>query len=157
MHKIWWYNVVKQGVFHTGRWELRATSGKISKNLVEIAQSKLLAVFGRFCMWVLWRGFVWKMRIFGPWFGTLDWLCAFWTAGITAHPLDMGSSCTTIFQVSNRTIRCILNRSGGCWDPGMYSYFPMKCKQRVGYFALIRQVSWRATCIVSDQKILTKI
>ena len=44
-------------------------------------------------------------------------LCAFWTVGITARPPDIGSnSCILIFQVSNRTIRCILERSGGCWE-----------------------------------------
>jgi hypothetical protein len=39
-------------------------------------------------------------------------LCPFWTAGFTARPLDIGSvRCILIFQVSNRTIGCILKRS----------------------------------------------
>ena len=39
-------------------------------------------------------------------------LCAFWTAGFTPRPPDTGSvMCTGIFQVSNRTIGCILDRS----------------------------------------------
>ena len=49
--------------------------------------------------------------------GTDYLLCAFWTAGITARPPDIGStSCILIFQISNRTIRCILDRSGGCCE-----------------------------------------
>jgi hypothetical protein len=51
-------------------------------------------------------------------------LCAFWTAGFTARPPDIGSVCVwcnTIFQASNRTIRCILKRSarfyGDCMEP----------------------------------------
>ena len=49
-------------------------------------------------------------------------LCAFWTAGFTARPPDIGSVwCTLIFQVSNRTIGCILKRSarlyGDCMEP----------------------------------------
>jgi hypothetical protein len=49
-------------------------------------------------------------------------LCAFWTAGFTTRPPDIGSGrCILIFQVSNRTIGCILKRSarlyGGCMEP----------------------------------------
>ena len=49
-------------------------------------------------------------------------LCAFWTAGFTPRPPDIGSvRCTGIFQVSNRTIGCILDRSarlyGDCMEP----------------------------------------
>ena len=49
-------------------------------------------------------------------------LCAFWTAGFTPRPPDIGSvGCTGIFQVSNRTIGCILDRSarlyGDCMEP----------------------------------------
>jgi hypothetical protein len=49
-------------------------------------------------------------------------LCAFWTVGFTARPPDIGSVwCTLIFQVSNRTIGCILKQSarlyGGCMEP----------------------------------------
>ena len=100
---------------------------------MEIDTSTLLAVFGRFCMAVLWRGFDIKVPIFGPWSGILagcyarclarhysftdHWLCAFWTAGITARPLDIGSnSCIQIFQISTRTIRCILDRSWEFWE-----------------------------------------
>ena len=54
--------------------------------------------------------------------GTDHLLCAFWTAGFTARPPDIGSvRCTLIFQVSNRTIGCILDRSarlyGDCMEP----------------------------------------
>ena len=49
-------------------------------------------------------------------------LCAFWTAGFTARPPHIGSGrCNLIFQVSNRTIRCILKRYarlyGDCMEP----------------------------------------
>jgi hypothetical protein len=49
-------------------------------------------------------------------------LCAFWTAGFAPRPPDIGSVwCTQIFQVSNRTIRCISKRSarlyGDCMEP----------------------------------------
>jgi hypothetical protein len=44
--------------------------------------------------------------------GTDRLLCAFWTAGFTPCPPDIGSvRCILIFQVSNRTIGCILKRS----------------------------------------------
>jgi hypothetical protein len=36
-------------------------------------------------------------------------LCAYWTAGLTARPPDIGSaSCYTIFQAINWSSRCIL-------------------------------------------------
>jgi hypothetical protein len=39
-------------------------------------------------------------------------LCAFWTAGVTPRPPDIGSvRCILMFQASNRTIGCILDRS----------------------------------------------
>jgi hypothetical protein len=49
-------------------------------------------------------------------------LCAFWTAGFTARPPDIGSArCNGLFQVSHRTIGCILDRSarlyGDCMEP----------------------------------------
>ena len=54
--------------------------------------------------------------------GTDHLLCAFWTAGFMARPPDIGSvRCIGIFQVSNRTIGCILDRSarlyGDCMEP----------------------------------------
>ena len=54
--------------------------------------------------------------------GTDHLLCAFWTAGFTPRPPDIGSVwCILIFQVSNRTIRCISKRSarlyGDCIQP----------------------------------------
>ena len=54
--------------------------------------------------------------------GTDHLLCAFWTAGFTPRPPDIGSVwCNGIFQVSNRTIRCISKRSarlyGDCMEP----------------------------------------
>jgi hypothetical protein len=108
---------------------------------------------------------------------TIDhWLCTHWTAAFTARPPRMGSTtCNTIFQVSNRAIRCILERSGSgleaagrilyefayhqlrdSGNTGMYSYFPMKFMQRVAWFALIRQIFWRTTCSVSDRHIFHK-
>jgi hypothetical protein len=48
---------------------------------------------------------------------TDHWLCPYLTAGIRACPPDIGStSCYTIFHVLNRSSRCILDRSGGCWE-----------------------------------------
>jgi hypothetical protein len=49
-------------------------------------------------------------------------LCAFWTAGFTPRPPDIGSvRCNAVFQVSNRTIGCILDRFarlyGDCMEP----------------------------------------
>jgi hypothetical protein len=54
-------------------------------------------------------------------------LCAFWTAGFTPRPPDIGSArCNGLFQVSNRTIGCILDRSarlyGLWWLYGARSY-----------------------------------
>jgi hypothetical protein len=54
--------------------------------------------------------------------GWIVLVCAFWTAGFTPRPPDIGSvRCTLIFQVSNRTIGCILDRSarlyGDCMEP----------------------------------------
>jgi hypothetical protein len=81
------------------------------------------------CMGVLCRGFDRKMQIFGQWSGILagcsarhcnflnshKWLitdyivCAYWTAGITRRPPDIRStSCTTIFQVLDRTCKSVI-------------------------------------------------
>ncbi len=54
--------------------------------------------------------------------GTDHLLCAFWTAGFTARPPDIGSArCNAVFQGQNRTIGCILDRSarlyGDCMEP----------------------------------------
>ena len=44
--------------------------------------------------------------------GTDHILCAFWTADFMARPAHIGSGrCILMFQVSNRTIVCILKRS----------------------------------------------
>ena len=52
--------------------------------------------------------------------GTDQLLCAFWTAGFTARPPDIGSAwCNVIFQVSNRTIVCILKRSASLYSDCM--------------------------------------
>ena len=88
--------------------------------------------------YLFWGGFVWglygggligKCKSFGRdlnfWparhtprqisqkaWGTDHLLCAFWTAGFTTRPPDIGSGrCNLIFQVSNRTIVCILKLS----------------------------------------------
>ena len=109
-------------------------------NLALFEKPISLPVLGRFCMRVLWRGVEWKMPIFCPrsqfvagssyamaifskkMQGTNHLLCAFWTAGFTARPPDIGSTwCTPVFLVSNRTIGCILKRSatlyGDCMEP----------------------------------------
>ena len=51
-----------------GRAVMQAVQKAIinDQSFVEIKQSTLLAVFGRFCMGVLWRGFDRKVPIFGP-------------------------------------------------------------------------------------------
>ena len=47
-------------------------------------------------------------------------LFAFWTAGFTARPPDIGSVwCILIFQVSNRTIVCILKQSASLYGDCM--------------------------------------
>ena len=52
--------------------------------------------------------------------GTDQLLFAFWTAGFTARPPDIGSVwCTIIFQVSNRTIVCILKQSASLYGDCM--------------------------------------
>jgi hypothetical protein len=113
--------MVKQGVLDTGWWELRAASGKFSKKSCGDCAIGTFGCFRAILYGGSMEGFwlenanLWSViRDYGR---LLGWLWAFWTAGITGHPLDIGStSCTTIFQVSNRTIRCILDRSGGCWE-----------------------------------------
>jgi hypothetical protein len=111
----------------------------LSKNLVRSEKSTFLPVLGRFCMRALWRrlsgkcqSFVRNLnfwparhapRQFSPIAHNPDHLlCAFWTAGFTPRPPDVGSVwCILIFQVSNRTIGCILDRSarlyGDCMEP----------------------------------------
>ena len=94
-------------------------------------------VLGRFYIRALWRGLNKKCQSFvrdlsfwpalhTPWQfsrkvqGTHHLLCAFWTAGFTARPPDIGSVwCTTIFQVSNRTIVCILKQSASLYGDCM--------------------------------------
>ena len=49
--------------------------------------------------------------------GTDHLLCSFWRAGFKARPpYTQLASCYTIFQLSNRTIMCILDKSGGGWE-----------------------------------------
>ena len=77
------------------------------------------------------QSFVWDLSFWPalrtPWQisqkvqGTDHLLCAFLTTGFTARPPDIGSVwCNIIFQVSNRTIVCILKRSaklyGDCME-----------------------------------------
>jgi hypothetical protein len=112
------------------------------------------------------RGFDWKMPVFSSrsqfWpalhtpqqfsqkaQGTDHLLCAFWTGGTTARSMDIGStSCTTIFQVSDRTIRCTLDRSGGCWED-----FVWICLSSVGwlgqywYVQLFPHKIYAASCL----------
>jgi hypothetical protein len=109
------------------------------KNLALSEKSTFLPVLVWFCMRALWRGFGWKMPIFCPRSQFLPdssnataisqkaqggglILCAYWTAGFTVRPPDIGSaSGYKIFQVPNRTIGCILKRSarlyGDCMEP----------------------------------------
>ena len=115
--------------------------------------STFLPVLGRFCMRALWRGFetlngkcqsfvrdlnFWPAlhtpQQFSPIAHNTDrLLCAFWTAGFTTRPPDIGSaSCYTIFQSINpginRSSRCILDQSGGCWED-----FVCVCLSSVGW------------------------
>ena len=102
-------------------------------------KSTFSPVLGRFYIRALWRGLNKKCQSFvrdlSFWpalhtpmqfsqkaQGTDHLLCAFWTAGFTARQPDIGSGrCDRIFQVSNRTIRCILDRIarlyGDCMEP----------------------------------------
>jgi hypothetical protein len=111
----------------------------LKKNLALFEILIFLPVLGRFCMRALWRRIDWKCQSFvhnlNFWpsrhtpqqfsqkvQGVDHLLCAFWTAGFTARSPDIGSvRCNTIFQVSNRTIGCILKRSarlyGDCMEP----------------------------------------
>jgi hypothetical protein len=118
-----------------------------TKFLVLFEKSIFLPVLGRFCMSLRGRNLIGKCQSFvrdlnfwpalhtpRPFSrkaqGTHHLLCAFWTAGFTTRPPDIGSStCTTIFQVSNRTCRCILDRSGGCWE----DFFLWICLSSVGW------------------------
>ena len=61
------YTMPNRGVLDAWRWELHAARGIFSKNLALFEKSWFLHVLGRFCMRALWRGFDWKMLIFGPW------------------------------------------------------------------------------------------
>ena len=47
-------------------WTPDGESYMLSKNLALFEKSWFLHVLGRFCMRALWRGFDWKMLIFGP-------------------------------------------------------------------------------------------
>jgi hypothetical protein len=109
------------------------------KNLVRSEKSTFLLVLGRF-VWGLYggglRGKCWSLvrdlnfwparhtpQQFSPIAHNPDHLlCAFRTAGFTARPPDIGSArCNELFQVSNRTIGCISDRSarlyGDCMEP----------------------------------------
>jgi hypothetical protein len=138
--------MVKQGVLDDEWWAIYDANGKFWKTLVRLEKSTLLAVLWRFCMGLLWRGFDKKMQIFGPWSGILAGSSARRCNFVQSHKLliidyaliwQLASGrvrCYTIFQVSNRSSRCILDRSGGCWEdflwgvtratPGCTAFFP---------------------------------
>ena len=140
----------------------------------------------------LWRVFDWKMQIFGPRsqflaafshaaaissksasdYSLITAVCAFWTAGFTARPPGIGSaSCYTIFQVSNRTIGCILDRSGGCcedivwiclslagwlgqrWDVQLFSHEIYTASRLFFAHSAGLLKSYICTCRVSDRHI----
>ena len=68
--------------------------------------------------------------------GTDHLLCAFWTAGLTTRPPDIGPVwCTPIFQISHRTIVCILKRSDRLYGDSIYrsiqAYGPLSEKFHV--------------------------
>ena len=177
------------GVFWAPDDDLRASccTRNIFKTLALFEKSTFLPVLGRFCVRTLWRGLNGKCQSFvrdlnfwpalhtpGQFSqkaqGTGHLLSAFWTAGFTARQPGIGSaSCYTIFQVSNRTIGCILDRSGGCsenfvwiclspagwlgqrldvqlFSHEIYAANPLFCAHSA-------VVSWRATCRVSDRHI----
>ena len=98
----------KRNIFekHSGKWEIG-----------------ILGCFGMILNWGCMEGLFWRENAdlfyaFPQFPHTLDaLLCAHWTAGLTARPPGIGSTTrNTIFQVPNRTIRCILDRTGGCWE-----------------------------------------
>jgi hypothetical protein len=134
--------MLNRGVLDAWRWELHDARGIFSK------KKKPCAFWEIDIFYMFWGGFVWGLygggltgkcqsfvRDLSFWparrtprqfsqktQGTDQLLCAFWTAGITPRPPDIGSaSGYKIFQVSNRTIRCILKRSirlyGDCMEP----------------------------------------
>ena len=107
-HKISWHDMVKE-MF----WILDGESCELqAENFQKTLWNCAIDTFGCF------RAILYGVSMEGFWSENADlwsvirdsdrllgWLSAFWTAGITARPLDTGStSCTTIFQVSNRTI-----------------------------------------------------
>ena len=109
-------------------------------------------------------------------------LCAFWTAGFTARPPDIGSArCTLIFQVSNRTIGCILKRSarlfGDCMEPDHMAKYGLQmftdlsenliqktnflcikpCKVLRVFLDASRHSAFTHVVFVSEKQILTKL
>jgi hypothetical protein len=93
-------------------------SGKKSKKLVEIVEPTFLAVFGRFCMGVLWRGSDFKKC------RSLVHDSGFWPAA--RHAI-------ATFSISTNSWLLIT-------EDFVWTYFPIKCMQAVAYFARIRQV-----------------
>jgi hypothetical protein len=86
---------IKQGCF--GRRTMRHESFLLhaeifQKKLALFEKSRLLAVVGRFCMGVLWRGFDWKMPIFGSWSGIL--------AGCSARRGNFFKKCKGLSRLS---------------------------------------------------------
>jgi hypothetical protein len=134
------YTTPNWGVLDAWRWELHAARGIFPQKTCTFLRNRHFYLF--------WGGFVWGLyggglnrkclsfvrdlsfcpaRHTPQQFsrkaqGTDQLLRAFWTAGFTALPPDIGSLwCNLIFQVSYRTIRCILKRSarlyGDCMEP----------------------------------------
>ena len=106
-----WYNMLNRGVLEAWRWALPAACGIFSKTLALFEISTLLAVFGRFCMGVLWRGFDWKMPIFSPWSGIL--------AGCSARRGNFLKKCKGLItynglfgQLASRRVRRVPYREG---------------------------------------------
>jgi hypothetical protein len=108
-----------------GRRTVRASCCK--RNIFEKPSGKweigILGCFGMILNWGCMEGLFWRENAdlfyaFPQFPHTLDaLLCAHWTAGFMARPPDIGSTtCTTTFQVSNRTISFILDRFGGFWE-----------------------------------------
>ena len=137
LHEVLWYNMLNMVVLDVWRWEFHAASEKSSKNPTLFEKSIFYLFWGGFVWGLIWGGLSGKcqslVRDLNFWpavhtpqqfsriaHNTDHLLCAFWTAVFTARPPDIGSIwCNLIFQVSNRTIGCILKRSARLYDDCM--------------------------------------
>jgi hypothetical protein len=134
------YTTPNRGVLDAWRRKLNAARETFFKKTLHFLRNRHFYLFWGGFVCGLYRGGlngkyqsfvhnlnVWPARHTPPQFsqkvqGTDHLLCAFWTAGFTARPPDIGSVwCNAIFQVSNRAIGCVLKRFarlyGNCMEP----------------------------------------